>query len=240
MNWKKLSNNCWHFIYTGSNNAVFNMAFDNYFFDKFMNNELHYPMLRLYSWSECSLSLGANQLMPDRKTISCFKEEDVVRRLTGGQAVFHDKKENEITYSVVIKNNVGFRKVYNMISDVLIYFLRLYGLNPEAGYSNNNYSNDFNCFNSKTEADIVIDGQKVIGSAQYRKNNCILQHGSIKLNNISTILVQDLNFDEVLSRLKSSFKNVLNITFLDYALTAQDYEKIKDICEGMYKCKIQA
>ncbi|MCY7322955.1 MAG: lipoate--protein ligase family protein, partial [Phormidesmis sp. CAN_BIN36] len=50
------------------------------------------------------------------------------------------------------------------------------------GQAGRNYIQNPNCFGTATVADLVMsDGAKLIGSAQLRKGNAILQHGSMRL-----------------------------------------------------------
>ena len=107
-------------------------------------------------------------------------------------------------------------------------FLQTYGLSGQYGYSNNSYFELFNCFDSRTEADIVINDIKVIGNAQCRKKEYVLQHGSIRLDIIRKLSGKDINFEDAKINLKKSFENKLKIRFMDYTLTDGDCKKIKE------------
>ena len=96
----------------------------------------------------------------------------------------------------------------------------MYNLKGEFGYSSNNYFKNFDCFNSKTEADIVVNDIKVIGNAQYRKKDYVLQHGSIKLDIISKLSGQNINFEGAKVNLRKVFQDKLKIKFIDYTLTS--------------------
>ena len=212
---EKSNNTPWLFINTGARDGAFNMSFDNYLFYGLLNGKFQSPILRLYGWSEPTISLGVNQKMEDKSTYSL----PVVRRVTGGQAVFHEGSYNELTYSVCLFYSGGVKELYQKLGKVFFYFLQMYGLNPRFGYSDTDYRKHFNCFLSSTSSDIVVDDIKVIGSAQYREKKCILQHGSIKLAKIRELSKGEVDFDSAVSTLKSSFAEVLKIDFFNFLVS---------------------
>lgn len=203
----------WFFLDSGVQDGSSNMACDNYLLDLVVNESINNNLLRVYGWTVETLSLGYSQNHPFSKI-----SYPVVQRISGGQAVLHGTAENELTYSVFVSYEESAKKLYAEISKVLISFLGSLGLDAKTGYSDANYKNDFNCFNSKTCADIVIDDLKVIGSAQARKKNYIMQHGSIRLDIIRELLKTDITFNLAKLKLKSAFEIVLGIKFMDYSL----------------------
>ncbi|WP_427854470.1 lipoate--protein ligase family protein, partial [Desulfosporosinus metallidurans] len=57
------------------------------------------PPFRFYSWSPSAISLGSSQKLEEIDRVACRANGvDVVKRITGGRAVFHD---DELTYSLV-------------------------------------------------------------------------------------------------------------------------------------------
>jgi len=106
---------------------------------------------------------------------------DSVRRLTGGRALLHD---DEVTYSYIspisiIPNGESVTLSYRYISSILIDFFKTLGINLDFG-ENKKVSTHFNyCMLLSTGADVCYKGKKIIGSAQFRKNGYLLQHGSI-------------------------------------------------------------
>ena len=214
-----LASNKIYFIDTGSNSGTFNMDLDNNIFERFFKDEIDLPLLRFYSWSEPTLSIGFNQ---------CVEESDfdfpVVKRITGGQAVFHDINKNELTYSIVLKSTLRPKEIYSELGKVFIIFLNQYGLDVETGYQKTNYREAFNCFESKTEADIIVNDIKVIGSAQRvkrisnknDKNQYILQHGSIKLDKIRQLSGKDISYDIASIDLRKAFREKFKVDFWDF------------------------
>lgn len=132
------------------------------------------PVFRLYAWSPKCISLGRNQ----KEDFIQNTNIDVVRRLTGGRALLHD---NEITYSCVmpVKEGISVNDSYKEISKILIDFFKTLGVKLDFG-ENKKISTKFDyCMLISTGADVCYQGKKIIGSAQFRKQGYILQHGSI-------------------------------------------------------------
>ncbi len=159
-----------------------NMQIDSDLLDYAIENNLNYPIFRLYGWSPACISLGRNQ--DDSFIDKQFLKDtgiDLVRRLTGGRALLHD---NEITYSFIcpvnyLKHGENVTKSYIEISRILIDKFKKIGIELDFG-GNKKLSTKFDyCMLISTGADLCYEGKKLIGSAQCRKNGYILQHGSI-------------------------------------------------------------
>ena len=159
-----------------------NMQIDSDLLDYAIENNLAYPIFRLYGWSPACISLGRNQ--DDSFIDKQFLKDtgiDLVRRLTGGRALLHD---NEITYSFIcpvnyLKHGENVTKSYIEISRILIKKFKKIGIELDFG-GNKKVSTKFDyCMLISTGADLCYEGKKLIGSAQCRKNGYILQHGSI-------------------------------------------------------------
>ncbi len=144
---------------------------------------LHPPTLRFYTWSPPAISLGYHQsIYPEHWQHLTYHgvPVELVRRPTGGRAVLH---QGDLTYAVVTSGLSGSRiQVYQKICEFLIQgWLRL-GVQLHYGAARRGYIHNPNCFGTATGADLVTtDGIKLIGSAQYRRGEAILQHGSIRL-----------------------------------------------------------
>lgn len=144
----------------------------------------HPSTLRFYTWSPVAISLGYHQ-----RRYPTFWQDltwqgkpiDLVRRPTGGRAVLH---QGDLTYMVVTSDISGKQiEVYEKICQFLIEGWRSLGVELHYGYAKTGYIDQPNCFSTATGADLVTsDGQKLIGSAQLRQGEAILQHGSIQLS----------------------------------------------------------
>lgn len=140
--------------------------------------------LRLYRFAPPCLSLGRNEPTAryDRAEIGRLGIE-VVRRPTGGRAVWH---EHEVTYAVAtpVAAFGGLRRGYRAIQSRLAAALRTLGADaqlapegPVARPTNHLAS----CFATPVCGEVLVAGRKVIGSAQVREGSAFLQHGSILL-----------------------------------------------------------
>ena len=160
----------------GTHTGEDNMRIDSDILENSIQNQIKEPMFRLYAWKPKCVSLGRNQ-----KFDFSTQGVDVVRRLTGGRALLHD---DEITYSFVspvsaVPNGETVIESYKYISGILIDFFKTLGVELNFG-ENKRVSTHFDyCMLLSTGADVCFEGKKIIGSAQYRKNGYILQHGSI-------------------------------------------------------------
>lgn len=158
-----------------------NMQKDAGLLDDAIKNKLEEPVFRLYGWAPPCVSLGRNQ-KSDFLDAKFLKENniDVVRRLTGGRALLHD---SEITYSYVcpissLKHGENVTESYKEISQIFIDKFKQLGIELEFGGKPARGHFDY-CMLVSTGADLCHNGKKLIGSAQFRKEGYILQHGSI-------------------------------------------------------------
>jgi lipoate-protein ligase A len=152
--------------------------------------------LRLYGWEPGCLSFGRNQTARGRYDGARAADRgiDVVRRPTGGRSVFHCR---ELTYSVTAPAEAlgGLRDTYLKINRALATGLRELGVPAEVvearGSGPSPRPTVRACFRDPLPGEVVADGRKLIGSAQWRDGEALLQHGSLLLHNDQTI-VEDL------------------------------------------------
>jgi lipoate-protein ligase A len=140
--------------------------------------------LRLYRWSPPCLSLGRNE--PARKRYDRAEIErrglDVVRRPTGGRAVWHDA---EVTYAVAAPVAAfgslrdGYREIHRRLSRALRHLGVSTSLAPD---SPSHALGSGACFAQSVGGEVTAAGRKLIGSAQVRRGSAFLQHGSILLD----------------------------------------------------------
>ena len=187
-----------------------NMQIDSDLLDYAIENNLAYPIFRLYGWSPACISLGRNQ--DDSFIDKQFLKDtgiDLVRRLTGGRALLHD---NEITYSFIcpvnyLKHGENVTKSYIEISRILIDKFKKIGIELNFG-GNKKVSTKFDyCMLISTGADLCYEGKKLIGSAQCRKNGYILPHGSI-LYDYNRILLEKIFHENVNTNSITSIREI--------------------------------
>lgn len=139
-------------------------------------------VVRLYAWETPTLSLGRNQDGRDRYDLARAAELGVqfVRRPTGGRAVLHHR---EITYSVTARTDTlgMLPESYARINRLLVEALRALGAPAEiaepAGAAMR--PGVAPCFERPAPGEIMAGGRKLVGSAQWRDDDALLQHGSI-------------------------------------------------------------
>jgi lipoate-protein ligase A len=153
----------------------YNMAMDEALLEEVARHGGAY--LRLYRWDPPILSLGRNQL-------NTFDDVPVVRRPTGGQAVWH---EHEVTYAVVAPIALfgSLRKAYCEIHTRLARALRSLGVDAVLAPAHppiRPSAHPASCFASPVGGEILVNGRKLVGSAQVRRGDALLQHGSILLD----------------------------------------------------------
>jgi lipoate-protein ligase A len=174
----------WRFIDTGPCVAPYNMALDEAIATVVRKDNAP-PTLRLYGWVLPSISLGCFQKISDINIDYCIKRGiPIVRRPTGGRAILHN---DELTYSFSAKtNNKFFSKglfdSYKKIGSALSLALSRIGLSPELKLrtkSVTHHSRSPLCFQSTSYGEITINNKKIIGSAQKRWPDGLLQQGSI-------------------------------------------------------------
>ncbi|MCR4880380.1 MAG: lipoate--protein ligase family protein [bacterium] len=196
-------------------NAKYNMEFDEKLLEKCENEGIDIA-LRFYGWDKPSVTLGRNQKILGINEQFCAQNNiPIVRRVTGGRALLHD---NEITYSIVcnkkiLKNGNNVIEDYKEISSTILKSLAHFGINASYGEKTKSNIGAGYCMNLSTICDIMYDGKKFIGSAQYRKNTHILQHGSIPFSFnrelLSEIFMGKVDFSHIIGL--NDIKNNFNI-----------------------------
>ena len=144
-------------------------------------------VLRLYQWSEPTLSLGYFQSTANRDTHAASRHLPWVRRSTGGGAIVHDR---ELTYSLVThlpdERPAGPRRLISRVHQSLVDLFKEMRIDAKICDGSETTSTEpFLCFARHTAGDILIGSEKVVGSAQRRHRRVLLQHGSILLNRSS-------------------------------------------------------
>lgn len=180
---------CQHF----AADPYFNMAFDEWLFGR-AQARAGSLYVRTYSWQPGAITFGLNQRQQSALDFSCLDGTPVIRRVTGGRALFHDT--GELTYSVVVNTSEmacekltgSTAQLSRSIAMALVEFLSSLGIASDyvrsavshSGHRDNFYKTP--CFASNARHEIVGDRGKIVASAQRRIGDTFLQHGSIKLS----------------------------------------------------------
>ena len=148
-------------------------------------------VFRVYGWSVPTVSLGRHQSAArtyDREKIRTAGL-DVVRRPTGGRAILHHR---EVTYSVAAPLAAAgdLTESYAQINRLLVDGLRTLGVVAEiaAPISRPAAPSAQPCFDHPSAGELIVANRKLVGSAQWRSHDALLQHGSILVDNDQTTL----------------------------------------------------
>ena len=147
------------------------------------------PTIRFFAWAPPTVSLGYGQPLDRHVDVAACRRSGVgiVRRLTGGSAIYHDGPERELTYSVMATaSDLGISgdllETYQWIGRALLRGLQALGVpaelvpeRPPAGPV------PAFCFARTGVFEIEAGGRKLVGSAQRRQGESFLQHGAVLL-----------------------------------------------------------
>jgi lipoate-protein ligase A len=175
----------WLFINSGSGTGRFNMDYDLQLAKNYKDEEF---VLRLYKWDPSCISLGANQT-PNSINSELARQDniDIVTRPTGGRAVLHAE---ELTYSVIYPLDFlsSAKDIYRQLNLAILKGLKIYDSRLSSFELENHqpnfaeiYKKENNdvCFAVSAKSEIKFSGKKIVGSAQRKFENVVLQHGSI-------------------------------------------------------------
>jgi lipoate-protein ligase A len=231
----------WRLLPLRIDNAFTAMAIDEALLR--LNAEGRSPnTLRFWRWFPSAVSLGYFQDADLEVNFEAtrLKGIDVVRRITGGGAVFHDF-EGELTYSIVcgqkdIPDDIV--ESYRLICGGLVHGFERLGVNAEFRPVN----------------DIQVNGKKISGSAQTRRWGSVLQHGTVLISpdlrmmfemlKISREKISDKSISSLFERMTTiereigrkpaieevreaiiaGFEDTLGIEFYEGELTAEELE----------------
>ena len=259
----------WRFLQTPPARGAWNMAVDEALLESVWR-KTSLPVLRLYAWEPPCLSLGYAQPLPD---VDLARLEahgwDLVRRPTGGRAILHT---DEITYSVAAPPDEErlagtVLEAYHRLAQALLAALQRLGLPAEiqegsAAPSGPN-ANPV-CFEVPSASEITVRGKKLVGSAQARRKEGILQHGSLPLTGDLSRIVEVLAYpDEEVRRraaarlleraataesvlghpvsweqasraFQSAFQDVLGLEFKAEGLSAAELARVEELVRVKY------
>jgi lipoate-protein ligase A len=184
--------NKWRLIESEPNLGVYNMSVDEELLARAQAGE-QVPVLRFYTWDPAAVSIGRFQKIEEAVNADACKRRgiDIVRRITGGRAVLHDR---ELTYSIIARTDDPFFPTtvlgaYKRIAAGLLQGLKNLGISAEMVSRSGRHatlvkknSKDPACFSSPSWYEIVVNNRKIIGSAQRRLSGAFLQHGSILMD----------------------------------------------------------
>jgi len=173
-----------------------NMAVDEALFAHALETP-GYVALRLYTWQPGAITFGTNQRIENAVDHDALGGTVLIRRVTGGRALYHD--ESELTYAVVVNTDGldecrltgSVAQSSGRIAEAITRFLARLG--TESQYLRHTVQADRRpsffhtapCFASAARHEIMAGARKIVASAQRRVGSALLQHGSIKIAGVA-------------------------------------------------------
>ncbi len=212
----------WRLLITPPTHGAWNMAVDEAILEHIGRGEA-IPTLRLYAWDPPCLSLGHAQPFADVDTNRLQQHGwEVVRRATGGRAILHT---DELTYSVIAPNNEprvegSVLESYNRLAQALLLAVKSLKVPVEMNEEKVASATSLNpvCFEVPSTYEITVNGKKLIGSAQARKREGVLQHGSLPLTGDLSRICQALVFENESARDTAATRLLERATTVESAL----------------------
>jgi lipoate-protein ligase A len=244
----------WRLIKLKTADAFTNMAVDEAIMKARIEERVP-NTLRFYQWKPSAVSIGRFQNLADEIHVENCKAHnvDIVRRITGGGAVYHDSK-GEITYSVVTKtadlgcSDLDMLSAYQKICSGLNEAVKILGAKAE-----------FRPPDPKRCPNLTIKGKKISGNAQSCKKGVLLQHGTFlldidhkkmftflkvpwaktiddvlevskrKLTSARQELQSQFTIEEAYHALVKGFEKALNVQFVEEELTEYEYKLAEEL-----------
>lgn len=193
------------------------------------------PTLRLYAWDPACLSLGYAQPAADADLETLRAQGwDLVRRPTGGRAILHT---DELTYSVCGPQTEprlagGVLESYRVLAGALLDALHRLNIPAEANEKTaapvsgtgaatpSGQNQNPVCFEVPSNYEITVGGKKLVGSAQSRRKEGVLQHGSLPLYGDLLCIVQALAFPDETARQRAGERLLARATTAERILGA--------------------
>jgi lipoate-protein ligase A len=258
-----VSERAWRLLVTEATDGATNMAIDEALW-RGRQAEASPPTVRFFAWEPPTVSLGYGQRLDAAVDVAACRRLGVglVRRPTGGSAIYHDGPERELTYSVVASNDdlgisADLLETYRWIARALLRGLQALGapaaIVPVTGSSG--LASPAFCFARTGRYEIEIGGRKLVGSAQRRQGGCFLQHGSVllgvdelrlravfpttqdplaTLTTLEAALGQRPKFDDVAAALTTAFEEEHGLTLRPGGLTPEETARAEALARKKY------
>lgn len=260
----------WRLLITQPATGAWNMAVDEALLESVFKGD-SLPVLRLYAWDPPCLSIGYAQAIADIDLPALnARGWHLVRRPTGGRAILHT---DELTYAVIgplseprLRGSV--LDCYQRISRTLLSALtklQIPAIHQEIPSEKINPSSlNPVCFDLPSNYEITVNGKKLIGSAQARRKEGVIQHGTFPLYGDLTRILYALRFSDedmrqlaaqkLLQRATSAemvlgaspqwltaarafieaFEEILNLEFVENDLTESELRLAETFVSGKY------
>jgi lipoate-protein ligase A len=240
-------------LQSGYHNCFYNMGLDEALLEA-VSSGSSLPALRFYGWNPPAVSVGYFQGLEEEVDLDACRRRgiDVVRRISGGGAVFHCA---EITYSLIMP--LG----HSLAGPSILESYKTLCAGVIAGLGRLGVEALFAPIN-----DILAGGRKISGNAQTRRKGCILQHGTVLLDldpqlmfsllqvpreklrgkliedikervtSLNALLGRPVSFDEASAALAQGFKEALSLDFvsIETAPSPAEEERARSLGETKF------
>jgi len=224
----------WRLMVTPGCSGAYNMALDQAILEQVGAGNSP-PTLRFFAWTPPCLSLGQAQSAADADLVRLHERGwGLVRRPTGGRAILHT---DEITYSVALPKTHPLVQgdvvtSYHRLSAALLDGLARLGLQAQADRRLERLRARGSgpvCFEVPSDYEITANGGKLIGSAQVRRFDGVLQHGALPLWGDITRICDALAFPDEAERERVRARVAARATTLERALGRRvSWEEVAD------------
>jgi lipoate-protein ligase A len=212
----------WRLLTTPPSHGAWNMAVDEAILEA-VGSGAALPTLRLYAWEPACLSLGYAQPLTDVDIPRLHARGwEMVRRPTGGRAVLHT---DELTYAVIASHDEPrvagtVLESYHRLAQAIVQAFNLLSMQVEVNENAASQGAPANpvCFEVPSTYEITVAGKKLVGSAQARRKEGVLQHGSLPLAGDLARIVQVLAFPDEESRTRAAGRLLDRATTVEAAL----------------------
>lgn len=257
----------WRLLLPVDGTGAFHMAADVAVLEGIRANK-GAPTLRFYRWTPPCVTLGKFQPAEGNVQLDNCRRLgfDVVKRPTGGRAILHD---HEVTFSVIVAEEhlpqagASIMDSYRELGRALEAGMRRLGLTAElidrratargGDPASVNATGNPACFAAKARCDLMVNGRKIIGSAQMRKDGFILQQNSLPLKvnfplwddvfyrsdwqsvaqggavDLWSAAAREVGYDEVVDALRYGFTTALGIEFEESRLSEDEDRRAREL-----------
>jgi lipoate-protein ligase A len=209
-----------YYIESPSTNPHFNLALEQYVFDRLDPGHEYFMLWQ----NDNAIIVGKHQNTIGEINPAYVKEHNisVVRRLSGGGAVYHDL--GNINFTFIADNTAGSNFDFATFCSPVIKALESFGVPAQLNGRN----------------DMTIDGKKFSGNSQYMKHGRVMHHGTIMYDSNLEVVTQALNVpkDKIESKgLKSVRSRVTNVKpYVQGDITTREFwDRLRDFMFQEYQ-----
>lgn len=198
------------YIDSPSNDAFFNMALEEYVFESLPRTDTYFMLWQ----NRNAIVVGKYQNTIEEINAEYVRDHDisVVRRLSGGGAMYQDM--GNLNFTFVVDQNAAKPLDFEIFTQPVVHALAQIGVRAETGSRN----------------DILIDGKKFSGNAQYNKQGRTMHHGTLLFDSDLSVIGAALNVkpDKIASKgVKSVRSRVTNIkSVIERPITLPDFKAV--------------